>query len=227
MSVLVNIRGCLEREPWKRSLICPHRETGEKIWSRKTDGEVDWLNCQAQRAVATSSTKFTWRPVTSSESILAPVLLNIFINDLAGGAESTLSKFADDTKLRDLNRLEKGANTNLMKFNQGKREYRLEADQLESSFAVKALVDKVNRSQQCVLMAKAARSVLGCLRNSITSSLREPVLVRPHLECCVQFWATHYERDMDILAQVQKRTTKMIEGLEHLPYEERHIEVTK
>ncbi|TRZ15798.1 hypothetical protein HGM15179_011297 [Zosterops borbonicus] len=70
-----------------------------------------------------------------------------------------------------------------------------------------------------------ASGVLGCIKRSIASSqVILPLylaLVRSHLGCCVQFWAPHDGRDMELLEQVQWRAAKIFNGLENLSCEER------
>ena len=46
-------------------------------------------------------------------------------------------------------------------------------------------------------------------------------LVRPHLEYCIQFWGPQHKEGMELLEWVQRRSMKMIRGMEHLPYEDK------
>ncbi|CAM4523556.1 unnamed protein product [Lepidochelys kempii] len=162
--------------------------------------------------------------------------------------DTKLGGIANTEKDRDiiqegLDDLVNWSNSNRMKFNSEKCKvmhlginnknfsYKLGANHLEATEEEKdlgVLVDhRMTKSRQCDMAMKKANAVLGCIKQSISSRDKEVLvplykaLVRPHLEYCVQFWSPMFKKDEFKLEQVQRRTTRMIRGMENLSYERR------
>ena len=76
--------------------------------------------------------------------------------------------------------------------------------------------------EQCISAGNRANMVLGFITRSVSNRSADVILrlylalVRPHLDYAVQFWSLYYRMDIDKLEAVQRRMTKMIQGIRNL-----------
>ncbi|RMC07198.1 hypothetical protein DUI87_16654 [Hirundo rustica rustica] len=128
-------------------------------------------------------------PVVSPRDQLGPVLYNIFIDDLGEGTESTISKFADDTKL-------------------GERTWGCWLTAAEHEPECAQVAKKADGILACISNGAASRTRAGIVP-------MYSALVRPHCKSCVQFWSSNYKNDIEMLEHVQRRATELVKGLGH------------
>jgi len=74
--------------------------------------------------------------------------------------------------------------------------------------------------------ARRANPIPGSIKHSTTSCSKEgtvpldSALVQPHCEYFVWLWAPQFKKVVKVLECVQRRTTKLVQGLEGMSYEE-------
>ena len=72
-----------------------------------------------------------------------------------------------------------------------------------------------------------ANKILGAVRHTFKAIDQESFhhlytgLVRPHLEYASVTWSPRWKKEKDALEQVQRRATRLVQGISHLPYQER------
>ena len=80
-------------------------------------------------------------------------------------------------------------------------------------------------SQQCASAAWKANYILSCINRGVMGSRKAregivpncSVLVRPHLQYCIQAWGPQHKKDAELLERVQKRAQRCPEGCSTSP----------
>ena len=101
--------------------------------------------------------------------------------------------------------------------------HNLEETEVEKDLGVE-VDNKLKFSHHVQTKVNKANKVLGCLKHTFKYLTKDifPMLykslVRPHLEYASCIWSPQLKRDQDALERVQRRATKLVPELKHLPY---------
>ncbi|MDJ0596593.1 MAG: reverse transcriptase family protein [Pleurocapsa sp. MO_226.B13] len=191
----------------------PHERLIKKTRAHGIEGRVlnwiqAWLRGRKQR-VSVNGKKSEWAEVTSGVpqgSVLGPLLFVIYINDLDTSIQSSLSKFADDTKIgsvieseddvnklqRDLNKLCEWTEKWQMRFNTDKckvlsmgkvdqpRTYNLRGEVIGNSTCERDLGVLVSQNlknkEQCIKARNKANRALGFISRSVSNRSEKVIL---------------------------------------------------
>ena len=224
----------------------PHKRLLHKLRYIGMDHRVsmwieNWLQGRVQRVVINGEYS-DWSGVESGVpqgSVLGPILFNLFINDLEDGINSTISVFADDTKLsraisspqdvetlqEDLNRIMGWASTWQMRFNvekckvihmgtrNRKANYILGGEPLGESKMEKDLGvlvdDKLSNGMQCQAAASKANRILACIKKGIRS--RDKTIILPLYKTLVR---PHLEYAVQFWAPVLRKDVLELEKVQ-------------
>ena len=107
----------------------------------------------------------------------------------------------------------------------------MEATQLQEVSEEKDLriivSDDIKWAKQCIAAVKQANKILGMIKRNFVDRSKETILalykslVRPHLEYCIPVWNPYLAKDVKLIEGVQRRATKMVQGIQHWKYDDR------
>ena len=104
--------------------------------------------------------------------------------------------------------------------------FRLAETNQERDLGVMVTSD-MKSSVQCAKAAAKSMAMLGLVKRQFKNIGRKEFeilykcYVRPHMEYCVQSWSPHLKRDISCLERVQRRATKLVNGMKGLDYQRR------